>query len=164
MKTRAIFLGLFAGALLSVPAHAHRVGIPVTTIEWNERSETWEIIHRLSAHDVEDLLGKSAILGELDQSELNSQIGGYIQSKFQLLGIMSLNYVGAEIDRDTIWAYYELTGMDQTVVVRNQILQEAEATSVSLVNIETADRRSSLTFGSDSGWQGMQLTRPKGGN
>ena len=160
MKIKSLALAIWAGVFLGAPAHAHRVGIPVTTIEWNDRSERWEIIHRLSAHDLEDAFGPGTDLGALDQQELNEVISAYVESKFFILGIMTLTYVGAEIDRDAVWAYYELSGLDQTVVVSNHLLQEAEATSVSLINVETARGRRSLTFDADSGWSGLALERP----
>ena len=160
MKTSRLAFALCAGLLFGQVADAHRVGIPVTTIEWNDRSQVWEIIHRLSAHDMEDAFGPGTDLGALGQSELNTEISSYVDSKFQILGIMSLEFVGAEIDRDIAWAYYELSGLDQTVVVRNQLLQDAEATSVSLINVESANGRRSLSFDKESGWQGLKLERP----
>ena len=160
MKIKPIALALCAGLMLGVPAHAHRVGIPVTTIEWNDRSQVWEIIHRLSAHDLEDALGPGTDLGALSPQELNQTLSSYVEDWFQIAGIMSLNFVGAEIDRDIVWSYYELSGLDQTIVIRNQLLQSAEATSVSLINVETRRGRESLTFDADSGWKGLKLERP----
>ena len=160
MTTRAILIALCVVVMLQLPAHAHRVGTPVTQIEWNERAKTWEIVHRLSVHDAEDVLAPGTDIGSLAQSELNSAVADYIQSRFHILGLMSLSFIGAEVEGDTIWAYYELSGTDQTVVLLSQLLLETDATSVALVNVETANGRQSFSFDANSDWRGLKLHRP----
>ncbi len=155
-----LILSLLFSGLAALPTYAHRVGVPITTIEWNDRSDRWEIIHRLSAHDIEDAFGPGTDLGELSQLAFSQTMAEYVQSKFDILAFMSLRFVGAEIDGDTVWVYYELIGRDQFVILRSQLLLETEVTASALVNIETSQGLQSFTFDAETGWTFVKLERP----
>jgi len=161
MRIKKLLAGVICAALIASPAMAHRLGVPVTTIEWNSRSSVWEISHRLSAHDFEEAQSPGFDLGALSEIDLQQEVFLYIQSNFQILGLMRLNYIGAEMSGDHVWAYYELFGFDQPVLIRNQLLLDTDATSSALVNIKAGGELISLNFNADSDWSSATLARPK---
>jgi len=146
-------------ALTAGPASAHRVGIPVTTLEWNARTSVWEITHRLPAHDMELAFGGPVDLAQISDADLSAIVNEYVLTHFTLLGLMHLTYVGAEADNDYIWAYYELRGPDQRVILRNRLLSGVEGTAGGLVNVEAGDTVQSLVYGDGDIWKGVSLNR-----
>ena len=84
-KNKSLLIGLLLGGFFAMPAVAHRVGMPVSSIEWNDRSTKWEITHRLSAHDLEKALGPDVNLASLSDEEYQKIVGEYVQSKFFVL-------------------------------------------------------------------------------
>ena len=107
---RFVLLFILA-ALMTVPrASAHRIGIPVTTIEWNAQTEVWEVVHRVSAHDLEKYFSGRADLNTLyDAPEGIAMLGAYSASAFDVAGTqIELSYIGAELDRDQVWIYCEM--------------------------------------------------------
>lgn len=160
MKIRAFTVCLILGILSATPVSAHRTGIPVTSIEWNERSNKWEVSHRLSAHDLEKVIGSGVDLNSLSDHELESAVSAYIQSKFFVLGLMFLQFVGAEVEGEYVWAYYELWGWGQTVVVSNKLLTEIDSTSVTLVNVTAGENVRSIVFEQDAAPKRVKLQRP----
>ena len=161
MRIKGLLASVICAALIAAPAMAHRLGVPVTSIEWNSRSSVWEITHRMSAHDFEAAQAPGFDLGSLSDADLQQKVSTYIQSNFQILGLMGLNYIGAETAGDHVWAYYELSGFDQPVLIRNQLLLDTDATSSSLVNIQTGGELRSLNFNAESDWSSVTLARPK---
>lgn len=160
MINRLIALCLFGVGLSVGPAAAHRIDVPVSSIEWNERSEKWEISHRLSVHDLEEVLGGEIDLSVLTQDELGQLISEYVEANFFVLGFMFLKFIGAEIDGDYVWAYYELWGWDQTVTISNKLMLEAGVTSAALVNLKSGDELQTIIFEGGTNLESVPLHRP----
>lgn len=160
MKIRHfVFAGICAW-LSALPAYAHRKGIPVTTIEWNDRSNAWELTHRLSAHDLEDALGLGLGFEDLEPAKLSVLLRDYVEEHFYLVGVVSLSYLGAEEEGDDIWVYYQLTGFDQPVAINNRLLLDTDATSTALMNVTSGNETKSYTFDQTTGWIATTLARP----
>lgn len=162
MKNKLVACFIFLGVLLAPIADAHRIEVPVTSIDWNPRSDKWEITHRMSAHDLETALGSNIDISTLSDAELSKLVCDYVEAHFQIIGIMFLNRIGAEIEGDAIWVYYELWGWDQTVIVRNHLLAGADATAAALININNGASKRSVIFDVDAGWKGVPLHRAPG--
>jgi len=160
---KSSFLLLFCfiiGLTLSPPAEAHRVGVPTTTIEWNDRSGKWEVTHQLSAHDFVEVVEPNANLSEMSAGMLNSLMFEYTQSHFQFVGLMLPSYIGAELDGGDIYVYYELWAPDHSALVSNSLLMEAEATRAALLNIKSGASIESFDFAEASSWSTIRLVRP----
>ena len=156
------FFALCLMALVVIPAaHAHRVGIPLTTIEWNTRSDTWEITHRLDMHDFDPVLTE-----DFSPSRLYETAGGlahidtYVRRHFAITGETELTYIGAEQDGDFVWVYYEMQAIDQTLLIRNDLLMGEGATTSALVNIAGAEGLASLVFEEGDSAKPAQIQRP----
>lgn len=160
MTSKLSAVTLLISVFLSLPADAHRKEVPVTEIEWNAQTDKWEVTHRLSAHDFEEALGAGVDVYSLDSNELNEKAASYVQSNFQIAGFMFLRFVGAELEDDTVWAYYELWGRDQTIIVSSRLLTEIDATAATLVNVRTGETVDSYVFDSDAGLKALKLRRP----
>ncbi len=143
-------------------AHAHRVGVPITTVDYNARAGAWEVVHRVSAHDLEDAFrGKTDLLKLFDTEQGVLEIGNYAASAFRIYGKdITLNYIGAELDGDMAYIYFELRAPDQTLALDSDLLMGEGATSFAHVNVATADGIKSLIFEPETGAQSVVLKRP----
>ena len=86
MIRRALFAVLLVFAV-GLPAFAHRVGVPTTLIEQNPVSGVWEITHRVSAHDFDEVFA-----GLINPVQLYSSSQGqklietYVGERFKVEG------------------------------------------------------------------------------
>jgi hypothetical protein len=158
---RAIVTAI-ASLLIAGTASAHRVGIPMTTVDYNVRAGAWEVVHRVSAHDLE-----AAFQGEPDAMKLFDteqgilRIGNYAASAFRVYGKdVSLSYVGAELDGDMAYIYFELRAPDQTLAFDSDLLMGEGETGFAHVNVVTSGGIRSLIFAPESGAQSVVLKRP----
>jgi hypothetical protein len=144
---------------ISLAADAHRAPGSLTTIGWNSRSGTTEIVHRLHTHDAE--LGVGEILGIPDLSvetlEGRAQIALYAEERFRIAGEdgeLPLDLVGAELAGDYLLVYQEYAGrLPARIQVRDDLLRDVFAAQVNQVNVEDGDTVRSLVFAGDDGWQ-----------
>ena len=160
-KTRVLLLFLACYLGFIAPAAAHRVGVPTTSIEWNERTNKWEVTHRLSVHDFEEETRTDLSSLADDPAEISTVMFEYVHTRFQMVGLLSAQYVGAEIDENLIYVYFELWAPDQLVLVSNVLLMDARATGAALLNVKSGDDITSTRFEPGSGWQPIRLDRPE---
>ncbi len=135
-------------------AFAHRQKQAQSTIEWNDRSETLEVTHRLHMHDAEQALAQ---LGKLDRPDLSSlkaraimalQIGEqFTLGQLDGSGIV-LNILGAEINGAHIYVYQEakLSAQPKGIIVDNQILHDIYPDQTNHVNVELSNQINSIVF------------------
>ena len=162
MRIRSALIAVLAGVLFAVPAYAHRIGIPVTTIDYNQASDKWEVVHRLSAHDFDKLMASKISPAKLYASQEGlAQIEDYTETAFRLTGEgAELVFIGAELDRDMVWIYYELESASEAIEIDSNLLMGTGRTSHALVNISGRDGVTSLIFTPTDGPKRVQLTRP----
>lgn len=107
-------LTLFAAVMLSGSAFAHRSHTSVAEVEWNARSQVFEVAMRLHIADLEDAVSlrqkkKFRIEGAEDAEQ---QIQAYLQDRFQIradsLVFGQLNWVGMELELHDAWVYFEV--------------------------------------------------------
>jgi hypothetical protein len=153
-----------AALVLASPASAHRVGVPVTTIVWSEQSQTWDIMHRLSVHDVDQHFSGSVSGDDLYATpEGQATLGDYVSNAFQIKGHdLDLKFVGTEVDADQLWVYFELKAPPQTVEIESNILFGDGATSFTVVNVKGSGGTQSLMFRPHDHPKSAQLVPPGG--
>ena len=145
MTARSLLAGAVAIVALASPARAHRVGVPITEITPNPRTGLWEVVHRLSLHDLEAQLISEGIAPTdfYDSAERDRRVRERIARQFGLEGrdtALRLDYVGHETDRDFLWVYFEFESPDQAVEIDNTLLFEGNtATGHALVNIRNGE-------------------------
>lgn len=154
--TRSVRVLLACAALLAIAglAHAHQMQVAITTVTFNLRTDSIEVIHRFFTHDTEhamaQITGRSAdiILDEMVQQ----QFGLYVGRNFKLFDQDSteipLALVGVELEGDVIWVYQEapVPGDLTELAVINSALLDLIPNQVNTVNVECGDDLSTLSF------------------
>ena len=168
LLTRKTSLCLCALMLLfgiNTPAQAHRVGIPLTTLEWHEPSESWHLIHKLSSHDFDEVIPEIGDAG-LDTREAQEGMARFILSHFNIRGTeddIRFSYLGAEEDADSFWVYFQLISPDQDIIIENTLVLDqinGDDRRHALVNITAGDAVSTLLFTRDDAAKQTRLERP----
>lgn len=169
-KTAKMMSRLCLGAwltvlLLSPLALAHRVGIPVTTLEWHLPSQTWHLTHKLSSHDFAPVL-KDIDLDRLQTTEQQVAIGRFVIENFSLTGKNSsieISYLGAEEEGDSFYVYFLVESDDQVIEIKNYlaVIGDSDDRRHALVNIARGKDIESLMFTPEAPLKTISLTRSK---
>jgi hypothetical protein len=142
-------------------AGAHRVGIPVTSIDWNARQSIWEVVHRVSAHDLDAAFGSARTTRMLETEAGLSELGNYCAQNFSVEGQgLTINFLGAELEGDDVYIYFELSAPDQVLLIDSNLLSEAGQTVFAHVNVDGAAGVESYIFGHLDGPRKVALERP----
>ncbi len=161
--SRALLLACLLVLGAALPAFAHRIGIPVTTIEYNAASRTWEIMHRMSVHDFDKAMEDAAHSSRLYTSKEGlAEIHAYVSGHFNITGKgADMRFIGAELDRDMVWVYFELSGQASIVEIDDDLLMgTGQKTSHALVNIAGKDGVTSLIFQKNDRPKRVRLIKP----
>ena len=146
---------LCAAVLLcvSAAASAHRFHFGMTDISYNPRTESTEIIHTYTAHDIDALLlnlyGRQLDLGDPDDQAV---LRTYVERHFWLAGKdgkkLPVTWVGVTADAQSVVIYPELaaTPLSATAVIRQGVLVDFMAEQVNTVNLTEGGAVRSLTF------------------
>ena len=154
---RHVLSGLLAISVTgsaSMVASAHRQKKVQSTVEWNERSSSLEIIHELHRHDAEQAL---ALLGKLKRPDLTSLksravLALYVEEHFALSDIensqLTLDIVGAEIDSARIYVYLEvnMSARPKGLMIENKIFHDVYADQINHVNVKLGGNIRSAVF------------------
>lgn len=159
------FLMVMAGLVFASPsAHAHRVGIPVTTLEWHAPSNMWHMVHRLSVHDFAEAIDGLDTDG-LETPEAQALIGRYVIDHFVMVGqtdALEISYLGAEEDADSFFVYFQLSSPDQMIEIKNELAVPGarDDRRHAMVNIANGKDTATLLFTADDGVKVLALKRP----
>lgn len=146
--------GLTALLLSNIQSRAHGVEAALTTIEFNERTQTVEVIHRLFTHDLEPAL-VAALGTKLDlvnAKRADRQMEAYLDRTFALEsgdGIaIPLAWIGFEQDGVTTMVYQEAAALEDVSIlrVRNALLLEVSNSQINTVNLFLRDTEETLVF------------------
>jgi len=164
--SRRAFVASGTALLISpLPARADGAHAAFTVIEHNERTQTWEVIHRMMALDLEiALTARTAQVVKLENmAETEALIASYLNDYFSLSqpdgGEMPLTWVGASAQGDTILTYQETPAVQgvQELVINTQILTDAHPTQVNTVNITYNGRTQTRIFTQNDSPQVVEL-------
>lgn len=149
-----LILVLGAGAFMAPAssAYAHRAHAGLTEIQFNPRTEEWEVIHRLFSHDLNDALDFEAYDDSplYETAEGLAMIQAYTDPLFALYAYedgamgrtLELGYIGAERDGEFTYIYYTLERFDprQGVIVDNGLLVDFLPDQANLTNLYYDDQ------------------------
>jgi len=138
---------------VSTAASAHRFHFGMTDISYNARTESTEIVHTYTAHDIDALLlnlyGRQFDLSdEQDQAVLRT----YVERQFWLADKdgkkLPVQWVGMTADAQSIVIYQELaaTPLATTAVIHQGVLVDFLPEQVNTVNLNESGAVRSLTF------------------
>ena len=135
----------------------HQLHASITTVVFNTRTDTLEVIHRFFAHDAEYALRllPDTPADIIDNPDSRQRFGVYAYDRFRVQGLQNgnqnevpLTLVGVELDGDFLWVYEKapipenITGLSMT----NTILREVWPEQSNTVNVERAGVIHTLTF------------------
>jgi hypothetical protein len=142
-------------AVLGVrPAHGHGFHASFSVVEYNARTDAWEIFHRIIASDLESLL--TARAGEPVTLDNNPASAKLVES--YLLDVFSLKtpdgkalkpaWVGMKLQVDALLVYQEIKspGTLPGLAVNSQILTETNPGQINTVNVTFQGRTLTALF------------------
>ena len=149
-KVKRIFVLLLCG--LSVNALAHRYFFSITDLTLNERTQSIEVIHQITAHDIENAIAQAQKMHfSVAHPHYENIIRQYVEERFQLYykgQAVPLNWIGLEVSKGNIFLYQEapfhhsLLGLK----ISNSLLTEHYEKQVNTVNFHDKSIKGSLTF------------------
>jgi hypothetical protein len=154
-RLRAVVATMLAAASMAASAHNFHMGI--ADISYNQRTGSTEIVHTYTGHDLAALLtnlyGRQFDLGRPDSE---APLRRYVEKQFTVTDqdgkSLSLQWVGAKVDADSIMIYQELKGVKLTKGSRihNALLIDFLPSQRNTVNVETDGTVKTLFFDQDS--------------
>ncbi len=142
-----IYISIF---LLSMLVKAHPFFISLTEIRYNPSSQKMEIAQKIFWDDLEVALGnhfdeKVDFLNPTDKAKLDRQVKEYLLKNNQVTvngKILTLNFLGFEIEEDAAWFYIEssTSELPKTVEVKNTILLEDFDGQQNIVHVYTQSK------------------------
>ncbi len=167
---RAVFLAVLQGitvllALASSTLFAHQLHSASTTVAYNPRSETIEVMHRFFLHDAEHAV-KQLFDAKADihsNTATQQQFADYVVEKFKLSTLsgesLQLQLVGFHSEGRDFWVYQEVArpAVLSGFMIRQPVLQELWPSQLNLVNVEGfSEAIQSVTFSRDDNWLAVQ--------
>ncbi len=145
---------LLCGAALSSVAHRYFFGL--TDLSVNPRTHNIEVIHQLTAHDIDNAIAEQRqIHFSPEHPKYEQLIQAYVETHFKIIDAQNgkqheikLNWIGLEIAKGHVYIYQEanfenyLTGL----VVKNDLLVDTYPKQVNTVNYKDNLISGSLTF------------------
>ncbi|WP_286264379.1 DUF6702 family protein [Thalassotalea atypica] len=133
-------------------AAAHKYFFALTDLVNNPDTQQLEIIHQLTAHDIENAIAEVEQINfspEHPQYEL--LIRNYIEQYFQLVKeneIVPIKWIGIEAIRDKIFVYQQASYQKSFMglKVRNSLLIDTYDHQINTVNYRSDNAKGSLTF------------------
>lgn len=156
---------VFAAMLVLVTKSlcAHRIPESLTTIERNENTGTFEIIHRFHLHDAEKALGDDSSQPPIESLEGRAYFALYVESKFTIEDMatretLKLKLIGAELDGSSILVYQELEApLPPALKIKNETLRDHFPKQVNTVNITYQKQVYTLMFQGNEIWKALIL-------
>lgn len=147
---KRVFVLLLCG--LAANAVAHRYFFSITNLTLNEKAQSIEVIHQITAHDIDNAIAQAKqIHFSVGHPEYENIIRQYLDEHFTLTyknQAITLNWVGLELNKGNIFIYQEakfnhpLLGLK----INNSLLTEHYAKQVNTVNFQDSKTKGSLTF------------------
>jgi hypothetical protein len=152
---RKVLLSLLLfGVVASAAAHTYFFG--VTELNINSTSNHIEVIHQLTAHDIENAIAEvQQVNFSPEHPQYDEFIKNYIEKHFILERnneVVKMKWIGFEIKRGLLFAYQESISENYltNLVVKNAILVDTYAKQVNTVNYQSLSSsgtvQGSLTF------------------
>ena len=147
---KRFFVLLLCG--LAANAVAHRYFFSITDLSLNERSQSIEVIHQITAHDIDNAIADAKqIHFSVAHPDYENFIRQYVEAHFQLHyqdQAIALNWVGLEVNKGNIIIYQEAEFHHMLIGLKitNSLLTERNVKQVNTVNFNDKQIKGSLTF------------------
>ncbi len=158
---------VFLGSLLvstATPALAHGFHASFSVLEFNPRTSSLEIIHRIFIQDLElALTDQTKTPFTLNESaEHQAKVRDYLAAAFQITAdgkVLKPDWVGFELKVDTMFVYQELKNASglKNLSVKDNILTDSHPGQVNTVNITKDGRTQTLIFTTADDAQSVRL-------
>jgi len=153
-KSKVLLSILLFGVAASSAAHTYFFA--VTELNINITSKHIEVIHQLTAHDIENAIAEiQQIHFSPEHPQYDEFIQNYIEEHFILERnnkVIKMNWIGFEVKRGRLFAYQESISKNflTNLVVKNAILVDTYEKQINTVNYQnlspTGTVQGSLTF------------------
>ena len=147
---KRFFVLLLCG--LAANAVAHRYFFSITDLSLNERTQSIEIIHQITAHDIDNAIAQAKqIHFSVAHPNYENIIRQYVEANFQLHyqgQVIPLNWIGLEVNKGNIFLYQE-TKFHHSLIglkITNSLLTKEYEKQVNTVNFSDRKIKGSLTF------------------
>lgn len=158
---QTVITSLAACLLLVQPTMAHQQKEAFTSLSFNSRNNSLEIVHRFYIHDAEHGLGKlfKNKMDLVSDAEAQAAFGAYIEKHFQIRTLASdkpltIDFIGYEAEGRFLWVYQEIPNFTvkdtlhgqsnlpkpHGLKVRMDALQELWRRQTNLISVETDER------------------------
>jgi hypothetical protein len=147
---KRVFVLLLCG--LAANAVAHRYFFSITDLALNRQSQSIEVIHQITAHDIDNAIAdEKQIHFSVAHPDYENIIRHYMEEHFQLYyqdQALLLNWVGLEVNKGNIFIYQEAAFKHslQGLKITNSLLTERYPKQVNTVNFHDQTIKGSLTF------------------
>ena len=137
---------------LAANALAHRYFFSITDLAINERSQSLELIHQITAHDIDNAIAETKqIHFSVAHPNYENYIRQYVEANFQLHYAgqpVTLNWIGLEVSKGKLFVYQEAAFTDPLVGLKitNSLLTNRYPKQVNTVNFRDKTIKGSLTF------------------
>lgn len=141
-------------AASALPFNRHRYHTSLTRMDYNEKDKVFEISIELFTHDLVPMLEKKLKKSvDLEKSfETDKILFAYLNEKFVLKdnqnNIKKLNWVGKEVEIDTVNVYLEISSEEslENLSLQNSIFFESFAEQTNLVVARHLEKKYDLLF------------------
>jgi hypothetical protein len=154
-RLRAVVATMLATASMAASAHNFHMGI--ADISYNQRTGSTEIVHTYTGHDLAALLTNLYCRQfDLGRPDSEAPLRRYVEKQFTVTDkdgkSLSLQWVGAKVDADSIMIFQEIKGVKLTKGSRihNALLIDFLPSQRNTVNVETDGTVKTLFFDQDS--------------
>ncbi len=131
----------------------HPFYVSVTEITHNGKTQSIEVSSRIFYDDLERTLEKQYhtpvdIVHPKDKTRLNQMVSDYIKKHLTIKAdgkLLSLSYVGYEVQEDAAWIYFEIKGISKVkkVEVHDDILFDEHKEQINMLHVTVAGERKS---------------------
>lgn len=158
MRLSSLILLAMLSFLGSMQAQAHIEQTLLTTISFNTRTQSVEVIHQVYAHDVEHAFGNVVQnQGGLDNVMAQALVGVELGNTFKLWKLngeeIPLSLVGAELEAEFFYIYQEatLSGIPDSMRVEHGMLRNYWPDMRNYLNVDYGAFVKSLIFSNSDG-------------
>jgi hypothetical protein len=138
--------------LISQSAFAHKYFFAISDINVNHHTQTLEIIHQFTIHDVENAIAEQQqIKFSPEHPRYEKLIQQYFEKHFKIQNnntSIKLSWIGLELVRDKLWVYQESDSLKNFngLVVKNDLLIDTYPEQINTVNFQNNNDYISVTF------------------
>ncbi len=148
----ALLLFLLINIIVSANSFAHKYFFGITEIDLNHKTQSIEIIHQFTIHDIENAIAEQQQINfSPEYPQYEKLIRQYFEKHFKIQNNntnINLSWVGLEFVRDKLFVYQEAQHSKflKGLVVKNDLLTDTYPKQINTVNFQDNNYQGSLIF------------------